>query len=215
MCDTRRIEVLPAANLDIGRRSMRHRGWDVMKSSLRAFGVLGVVAAIGVLGCSRKEAPVADGVTNSGSERMAVICSYAPSQSAVVSHVSSIAGGSAATAAAIAKAAGLSAVLHSSGTYIFTGSAGYVAGTIGAAGALPVVVVVGITAGGAGATLELVCASKNHPDLVAKVESAAERFYQRAGVTLESAASDSADAATSVVFKIEKIVENAKETVFD
>ena len=89
------------------------------------------ISILSIVGCNRsEEAPSPDRTSTSGAD---VVCSYAPSQSDTVSHISAVAGGSAATAAAIAQAAGLTAVLHSSGAYIFTGSAGYLAGTMGAA----------------------------------------------------------------------------------
>jgi hypothetical protein len=105
--------------------------------------------------------------------------------------------------------------MHSSGAYIFTGSAGYVAGTMGTAAALPVVVVVGVTAGGLAATVELVCASRNHPALVAKVEAAAENYWQRSKTVVGDAASDSAAAVAPIVAKIESITESAKESIFE
>ena len=171
------------------------------------------ISILSLAGCSRsEEAASPDRSSTSGAD---VVCSYAPSQSDTVSHISAVAGGSAATAAAIAQAAGLTAVLHSSGAYIFTGTAGYIAGTMGGAVALPVVIVVGVTAGGAAATLELVCAPRNHPDLVAKVEKAAERFYQRSSSAVQSAANSSATAAAPIVAKFEKAYQTAKESIFD
>ena len=66
-----------------------------------------------------------------------LVCSYAPSQSEMVSRISGAAGGAGVTAAAITQATGLTAVVHSSGAYIFTGSGGYVAGTLGGGGSRP------------------------------------------------------------------------------
>jgi hypothetical protein len=108
-----------------------------------------------------------------------VICSYAPSQSRVVSQLAAAVGGSAIAAASIAQAAGLTAVLHSSGAYIFTSAGGYVAGTIGTAAALPAIVTVGVIAGGTTATLELICAPLNHPELASRVKAAASEFMSR------------------------------------
>ena len=171
------------------------------------------ISILSIVGCSRSEEAASPDRSSTSSAD--VVCSYAPSQSDTVSHISAVAGGSAATAAAIAQAAGLTAVLHSSGAYIFTGSAGYLAGTMGAAAALPVVIVVGVTAGGAAASLELVCASRNHPDLVAKVEAAAERYYRQSKSAMQSAANSSATAAAPIVAKIERTYETAKESIFD
>jgi hypothetical protein len=108
-----------------------------------------------------------------------VICSYAPSQSKVVSHLAAATGGSAAAAASVAQAAGLTAVAHSSGGIIFTGAGGYVSGTLGAAAALPTIVTVGVVVGGSVATLELICVNRNHPELVKKVKTAAREFMNR------------------------------------
>lgn len=146
--------------------------------------VLAVTAAIALAGCGKKaEAPpLSPSATSSTASE--IVCSYAPSQSAVVSHLSAIAGGSAAAAAGVAKAAGLTAVLHSSGAYIFTGSAGYVAGTLGTAVAAPVIVGAGVIVGSSAATLELLCAPKNHPEFAAKVDSAAAEFFSRSKASM-------------------------------
>lgn len=118
-----------------------------------------------------------------------VVCSYAPSQSNAVAAVSGAAGGASATAAAMAAATGLTAVAHSSGALILTGSSGYIAGTLGttasAFAAAPVVVAVGLVVGGAAVTLELVCATTNHPDQVAKVKKAAAEFSFRFNETMK------------------------------
>lgn len=118
-----------------------------------------------------------------------LVCSYAPSQSNAVAAVSGAAGGASATAGAIAAATGLTAVAHSSGALILTGSSGYIAGTIGttatAFAAAPVVVAVGLVVGGAAVTLELVCATTNHPDQVARVNEAAAEFYTRFDDTMK------------------------------
>jgi hypothetical protein len=123
-----------------------------------------------------------------GQSKTEVICSYAPSQSTAVAAVSGAAGGSGVTAGAIAAATGLTAVTHSSGALILTGSSGYIAGTIGATAstiaAAPVVVAVGLVVGGSAVTLELVCASKNHPEQVAKINEAAAEFSRRFSETM-------------------------------
>ena len=128
-----------------------------------------------IAGCGKKEEPPKAAPTS----KLEIACTYAPSQSAVVGNLASLAGGAAVAADGIAKAAGLTAVAHSSGAYIFTGPAGYLAGTLGTAFTLPVIVGLGVTVGGAVATLELVCAPMNHPDLVARVEEAATEFVKR------------------------------------
>jgi hypothetical protein len=117
---------------------------------------------------------------NPGSE---VVCSYAPSQSAVVAAISGAGGGASATAGAIAAATGLTVVPHSSGLLILTGSSGYIAGTIGApaaaAAAAPVIVGVGLLVGGAAVTVELICARKNHPKHMKQIDEAAAEFRRR------------------------------------
>ena len=115
-----------------------------------------------------------------------VVCSYAPSQSNAVAAISGAAGGSSATVGAVAAATGLTVVTHSSGALILTGGSGYIAGTIGAAAAAaPVVVAIGLIVGGAAVTVEVVCASKNHPEQVAKVQEAATEFARRSGIAMQ------------------------------
>jgi hypothetical protein len=118
-----------------------------------------------------------------GAPSSEVVCTYAPSQSKAVAAVSGASGGAAATAGAVAAATGLTAVVHSSGALILTGTSGYIAGTIGTTAATvaaaPVIVGVGLLVGGAAVTLELVCASENHPDQVKKVNEAAAEFSAR------------------------------------
>lgn len=125
----------------------------------------------------------------SGQPRSEVICSYAPSQSTAVAAVSGAAGGASATAGAVAAATGLTAVAHSSGALILTGSSGYIAGTLGATAATvaaaPVVVAVGLVVGGSAVTLELVCAQRNHPEQVAKINAAAAEFSSRFGQAMQ------------------------------
>jgi hypothetical protein len=108
-----------------------------------------------------------------------IICSYAPSSSKVVGSLSSAAGGVGTTTLAITKATGLTAVMHSSGAYIFTGSSGYVAGTIGGAATVPIVVGVGLAAGATAGTVELLCVPKNHPEFTAKVKKASKKFDRK------------------------------------
>jgi hypothetical protein len=119
-----------------------------------------------------------------------VICSYAPSQSNVVAAIAGAAGGAGATSGAVAAATGLTAVAHSSGALILTGSSGYIAGTLGtgaaAIGAAPVVVVIGLIVGGSAVTVEVVCASTNHPDQVARVKEAAAEFSRRFDFAMQS-----------------------------
>lgn len=158
-----------------------------------ASGVAGCLL-IFLAACGKKEG-LPDAPATDMSRAADVVCSYAPSQSFLVNRLSGAAQGSATAAATIAKAVGLTAVRHHSGAYIFTGSAGYVAGTIGSAGALPTTVLVGVLVAGSAVTLELVCASRNHPLLVERVELAAQELMWRA----QSASKDASAKAGPVV----------------
>lgn len=104
------------------------------------------------------------------------VCSYAPSQSAAVNRISSGVGGAGAGAAAILQAAGLTAVQHSAGGYIFTGAGGYVAGTLGYATVAPVIITASVIVGGVAIAVELSCAPKNHPDAINKVKEITAEF---------------------------------------
>jgi hypothetical protein len=97
----------------------------------------------------------------------------------VVNHISTLSGGGAVTTAVLGKALGLYVVEHSSGAYILSGSGGYIAGTLGTAITGPVIVGVGVVVGGSAATLELLCAPKNHPEFVETVEAGAKEFFER------------------------------------
>jgi hypothetical protein len=108
-----------------------------------------------------------------------VVCTYAPSQSNLVAGISGAVGGAAVTSSAIGSALGLTVVTHSSGAAILTGSSGYIAGTIGAAGAAPAIVTVGLLVGGVAVSVEVICATENHPEQVAKIQAASEEFSRR------------------------------------
>jgi hypothetical protein len=108
-----------------------------------------------------------------------IVCSYAPSQSKFASGVIGAAGGAAASTAAVAQAMGLTVVTHSSGGLILTGAGGYVAGTLTSATAGTAIVGVGLVVGGAAVTIEMVCASQNHPEMVERVKVAAKEFTER------------------------------------
>lgn len=116
------------------------------------------------------------------------LCSYAPSQSTLVAHLTGAAGGTAAVTAALAQALGLTVVTHSSGAFILTGGSGYIASTIGAAAAGPIVVGAGVVAAGSAGVVELICAPRNHPEMAAKVEAAAVEFASRTRATASTAA---------------------------
>lgn len=154
-----------------------------------------------------------------------VVCSYAPSQSEVVKKISAsagVAGGAGATALAIAEATGLTAVAHSSGAYIFTGSSGYVAGTLGATAAVtakaPVIIGVTIIVGTAAGTVELLCTPKNHPEFTAKVVEASEEFVRRSKSHLDSTSDKITRAnekAKPVLSKVTVVLKDSASNVFD
>jgi hypothetical protein len=158
-----------------------------------------------------KEEPWSAIAATAGASPTDVICSYAPSQSNVVSHLSAVAGGSAIAATTIAQAIGLTAVLHSSGAYIFTGTSGYVAGTIGGAAAIPATVTIGLVVAGGTASLELICAPKNHPALAAKVESAAREFADRSKQSINS----TVKATGPIIADVKDVVVKASANAFD
>lgn len=144
-----------------------------------------------------------------------VVCSYAPSQSKKVAAVSGAAGGAAATATAVASAAGLTVVSHSSGAAIFTGSSGYIAGTLGGAAVAPAVVTVALVVGGAAAALELVCARKNHPGQIDKVYEAATEFASRFSVAMHTMSVSAGKAAKSIRPAVQRSAIEVKRVAAD
>jgi hypothetical protein len=139
------------------------------------------------------------------------ICSLVPSQSAVVSGIASSGGGTAAVTAALAEALGISVVAHSSGAAILTGSGGYIAGTIGSAAAAgPIIVTVGATVAGLAVGVELLCAPKNHPDLVRKVTASAEEFARR---TKSGAAISAKKAGNFVATNVVTLLKSGDEAI--
>lgn len=176
----------------------------------RAFATVFTVALLAA--CGQEGSPErVPPVSKTDQSTVELICSYAPSQSNIVSHVASASGGSAAAAAAIAKGAGLSAVVHSSGAYIFTGAGGYLAGTLGTAIVGPILVGVGVAIGGSAATVELLCVPQNHPDMVEKVEMAAKEFFARTKVN----AAVASEPLAQVVAEVKKSVIKAGSGAFE
>jgi hypothetical protein len=107
-----------------------------------------------------------------------VICTYAQSQSTKAAAIAGAAtGGAATTSGALAAATRLTAVAHSSGAWILTGPAGYIAGTLRGTGATvaaaPFIVGDGMLVAGTAVTIDLVCANQNHPEQAAKIVAAA------------------------------------------
>jgi Na+/phosphate symporter len=147
-----------------------------------------------------------------------IVCTYAPSQSEVVKNISASAGGAGATAVAITQATGLTAVAHSSGAYIFTGSSGYVAGTLGGAAAAPVIIGVSIIVGTAAGTVELLCTPQNHPEFTARVVEASEEFIRRSKNHLYAASEKISTAkqnAKPIIFKATVVLKDNATNVFN
>jgi hypothetical protein len=124
------------------------------------------------------------------------VCTYAPSQSQIVANIIKASGGSSAGALAVMKSAGLNAVRHSSGTYIFTGSGGYVTGTYGGAAMGPVLINVSILLASGAVTLELACSPINHPTAIARMQEIAKAYEQEIRGGLESKKLDEVQKAT-------------------
>ena len=147
-----------------------------------------------------------------------VVCSYAPSQSEIVKNISASAGGAGVTALAITQATGLTAVVHSSGAYIFTGSSGYVAGTLGGAAAAPVIIGVSIAVGTAAGTVELLCTPKNHPEFTAKVVEASEEFVRRSKTHIDNASekiTNAKEKTKPVISKATVVFKDTASNVFN
>ena len=147
-----------------------------------------------------------------------VICSYAPSQNAMVNRISSGFGGAASGVAAIMQSVGMTAVSHSSGAYILTGAGGYISGTIGTAVLAPVLITTGVVIGGVAVSVELTCAPKNHPEAVRKVNEIAAEFKQALQVANNKAIDVRDDAAKKIqvlnnkgIDKREQVVQKIKD----
>lgn len=143
-----------------------------------------------------------------------VICAYAPSQSKVVSSVAGSAGGAGVATAAIGQALGLTVVTHSSGALILSGSGGYIAGTLGAAVAAPTIIAVAVVVGSTVATVELVCAPRNHPEYVAKVEAAAVEAKRRWGESIAAAKDSSSQQIERISAKYIDVKANVFEYIY-
>lgn len=143
-----------------------------------------------------------------------VICSYAPSQSKAVSTVSGAAGGAGAATAAIAQALGLTAVTHSSGALILSGSGGYIAGTLGTAVIAPAIITAGVVIGGTAITVELVCAPKNHPEYSEKIFKAATDFADRMSQIRGGAAIKTSEHIDRVATSFKQVKEDVFEYIY-
>jgi len=156
------------------------------------------LASIVLIGCGKKETKYVE-----------IACSYAPSQSQIVSGLSTTASGAAATTVGLAKALGLSVVTHSSGGLILTGASGYISGTLGAAIAGPAIITVGTVVGGSAVTLELLCSPMNHPDGYEAVLKTSNEFKEVLGnkfLVLKDATNHKAQEATIITKDTLKVV---------
>lgn len=116
-----------------------------------------------------------------------IVCSYAPSQSAMVNRITAAAGGAGAGASAILSATGLQFVAHSGGGYILTGSGGYVAGTLLSAATVVPAAIVTVAAGTGVFLIELSCAPLNHPKAVSRVKEVTAAFNEEVRAANENA----------------------------
>ncbi len=190
------------------------------RRSVRNFAALQAALVI-MVACGKKEEapathsdkspPQAASTPAADVSKTEFVCSYAPSQSTVMSEIASAGGGAAAVTAALAQALGFSVVAHSSGAAILTGSGGYIAGTLGSAAlAGPVLVAVGATVAGLSVGVELLCAPKNHPDLVAKVNASAAEFVTR---TKSSAAASTKKIGAFVVGNVVTVLKSGDDAI--
>ena len=141
------------------------------------------------MGVSRSICGLLIGVVASTSHAGSIqetVCTYAPSQSQLVADIIKASGGSGAGALAVMKSAGLTAVRHSSGTYIFTGSGGYVTGTYGGAAMAPALMNVSLFLAGGAVTLELACSQINHPAAIARMQEITKAYEQEIKSGLDS-----------------------------
>ena len=137
-----------------------------------------------------------------------IVCAMSPSAVVALASTTGAAGGAAVGAAAVAKALGMTVVTHSSGGYILTGSAGYVAGTFVAASTPFVVGGVVVIAGVSAAGVELWCAPKNHPDGYKMVVDKAKELSSQAGlIARKTEAQVSAASANAYSFTVAKVSE--------
>ena len=143
-----------------------------------------------------------------------VICAFAPSQSKAAMALSAAAGGGAAAVEAVVLATGMSAVAHSSGAVILTGSGGYVAGTLGSAIVAPTIVTVGLVVGAAAVTVELLCAPKNHPAYSEKVKEAAIEFGKRTGGAFAMAKAAISPRVSRATLKVKEVSGNVARYAF-
>lgn len=116
-----------------------------------------------------------------------VICSFAPSQSAAINRISSLAGGSSLGAEITLLANGLTIVPHSSGSFIMTGSGGYVAGTMTGSVITAKMITAGVFIAGTTILVELACVPINHRELVAKLMKDSSEYPSSANDLLKSA----------------------------
>lgn len=179
-----------------------------------------VLAAAVLAGCGKKEEALeprqgASWTAQKAREFGSVACSLAPSQSALFRYLETATASGAGAATALATAIGLTAVRHSSGSYIFTGSTGYVAHTLSVAGFGPALVKVAVGTAAAAVVLELICVKTNHPALVARLDDAARDFYRRAISAATSTATMASVRLGPPLHKAQRVVIREMSDAFD
>jgi hypothetical protein len=144
-----------------------------------------------------------------------VICSYAPSQSAIVNRIGSLAGGSSLGAEITLFANGLSILPHSSGGLIMAGSGGYIAGTMTGSVVTTTMITAGIVVAGTAVAVELACVPKNHPELIAKLKKDASAYPSSANGLLESASTQTRYVSKSKFVEISETFKSYKTLTKD
>ena len=104
---------------------------------MRAFVLLTIFAVV-LSGCSDSASPPPKPGGSYFSKETGKFCKVVNASKKEALAVTSVAAGLVGGATTTASAAGVSAVVHSSGAVILSGSAGYIAGTLGTAGAATV-----------------------------------------------------------------------------
>lgn len=134
-----------------------------------------------------------------------VICSYAPSQSATVAQIRDVLRGAAVGTNLVLLATGIKAVPHSSGGRIFTGSNGYIKGTMRGALVRTVTVKAAVIVGTTAVVVELACVPLNHPELVKDVLDQSKEYGELGKIKLDELISSAKSYEISSKEKLKEI----------